>query len=336
MHQRVAAGQSAQLAEKDRVSEQNQTARRLLAEEIRYTQLAVQSSSQLFYDYLVGGHNDERVSELERQVLLDINGLLDNPAQVLGRVPQLPQSVSKLMNLLDSDDFDLKQFCSIVEKDPVIAAQLISVANSAQYNPVGDVFTDIKRSFDLLGVQGVKQYVLLAFMKNASTISHVYYRALGEKIWVHSEETARISRDLARSRGLEADTAFLIGLVHDMGKIIVFKLIVDAFLRSNPDDRHGSSVVKHLLSQKSMQLSVLVAGHWKMPEVLITAIRDLALSDRKSASSPLGQVLIDANFISEWKRVLSAGLSSEQEFEQAVFRMPFANDIRHFIEQGSI
>jgi HD-like signal output (HDOD) protein len=235
------------------------------------------------------------------------------------------------MTLLDSDDFDLQTFCAVVERDPAIAAQLISVANSAQYNPGGNEITDIKRAFSLLGSQGVKQHVLMSFVKEMTKINQVYFKAFGEKIWIHSDETAHISRDLARLRGLDADTAFLVGLVHDMGKIVIFKLIVDAFRRSSPDEKLGSSVVKHLLHHKSMQLSVLLVTHWQMPDVVINAIRDLARSERESSFSPLGQVLISANFVREWRLAVGVGLASEALFERAIAQKRLADDVRDYI-----
>jgi len=317
--------------EREQIVDHDEAAHAALSEEIKFNEMTIRDADQLFYDYLLAGQKADGISSLERKVLLDINALLDKPDSLLARLPKLPHSVSKLMALLDSDDFDLKAFCAVVEKDPTIAAQLISVANSAQYNPGGEDITDIKRAFTLLGSQGVKQHVLLSFVKNVSTISHVYFKAFGEKIWIHSEDTAQLCRDLAGLRGLDGDTAFLIGLVHDIGKIMIFKLMVDAIRRSNPDEKLGSSVVKHLLHQKSMQLSVLVVSHWQMPEVVVTAIRDLARAERQSSYSALGEVLINANFISEWRLVVDAGLASEQDFERAKTRMRLADDVRHYI-----
>lgn len=309
----------------------SEAARDALKEEIRFSELNTNNSDQLFYQYLLAGQHSDGISELERQVLLDINSLMDKPDSLMDRIPRLPQSVNKLLEMVESDNFDSKTFCDVVSRDPTIATQLISVANSAQYNPQGDDITDLKRSFSLLGSQGVKQHVLLSFVKSVSNISHAYFKAFGEKIWLHSEDTAQICRDLARLRGLDTDAAFLIGLLHDIGKIVIFRLIVDATRRSNPDDRLGSTVVKQLLSLKSMQLSALIVKHWKMPDVVATAIRDLAYAERQSAFSPLGRVLIDANFISEWRLILSTGLSSELAFERAAMRMKLADDVRSYI-----
>jgi HD-like signal output (HDOD) protein len=322
---------AASVAEREKAAEHDELAREALAVEIKYSEMTFREFDHLFYDYLLGGQNADRISELERSILLDINALLDKPDALLDRLPKLPHSVNKLMALLDADDFELNAFCAVVEKDPAIAAQLISVANSAQYNPGGDDITDIKRAFALLGSQGVKQHVLMSVVKNVSTISNAYFKAFGEKIWVHSEDTAQLCRSLARLRGLDGDAAFLIGLIHDMGKIVIFRLIVDAFRRSSPDEKLGSSVVKHLLQQKSMQLSVLVATHWGMPKVVVTAIRDLSLSERQSTFSPLGEILINANFVSEWRLVLKAGLSTEQAFERAIMRKELADDVRSHI-----
>jgi hypothetical protein len=41
--------------------------------------------------------------------------------------------------------------------------------------------------------------------------------------------------------------------------------------------------------------------------------------------------LINANFVSEWRLVLNAGLSTEQAFERAIMRMELADDVRGHI-----
>lgn len=307
-----------------------QNARNAVLAEIQNSKIKLRRADLLFYDYLLGSQTTVEVSSLEQELLVNINHMLSNPAELLDSLPKLPQSVNQLMGLLDSDDFDVQTFCRVVEKDPTIATQLIAIANSAHYNPSGNEVSDIKRAFTLLGTQGVKEHVLLVFIKGLTNVPMAYYRTFGEKIWTHSDETAVICRELAQKRGLDPDTAFLIGLVHDIGKIFIFKLIVDVFRRSHPDEKLGSTVIKKLLHQKSLQLSVLITKQWKMPKVIVDAISDLAKQKQKSVDSPYGCLLSDANFVNEWQLIIAAGLAIPEEFELSKIRKPLSEDACHY------
>ncbi|MEP1446018.1 MAG: HDOD domain-containing protein [Paraglaciecola sp.] len=313
----------------------NNQAREEALAEIQNSQIELRRADVLFYDYLLSTPSEGFVSKLEQELLVNINQVLSYSSKVVSSLPKLPHSVNKLMGLLESDEFDLSAFCSVVEKDPTVATQLIAVANSAHYNPSGSDVSDIRRAFALLGSQGVKEHVLLAYVKDLVNVPKVYYKTFGEKIWVHSDETAVICRELAKQRGLDPDTGFLIGLVHDIGKIFIFKLIVEAFRKSHPDEQLGSMVIKKLLHQKSLQLSILITEQWQMPSVIVNAIRDLAQQGNNPNTTPYGSLLIDANFINEWQLLIAAGLVSNDEFELAKLRKPLSADARNYIAQSA-
>lgn len=98
----------------------------------------------LFYEYLLGESEDKAtINELERRILVDLNKAIAKPDLIIQQFPPIPKSVSELISVLGTDDFDLNKFISIVEQDPVVATELIKVANSSLFNVGGNNVTDI-------------------------------------------------------------------------------------------------------------------------------------------------------------------------------------------------
>lgn len=305
-----------------------------VTDEARQASQSLKKSELLFYDYLLGpSKSDSKITALEYDILVQVNEALSNPDKALENFPKLPQSLNKLMGFLGADDFDLTEFCKVVEHDPTVATQLIAVANSAQYNHSGKDITDIKQAFMLLGSKGVKQHVLQGFVKNLSKVSPIYFKTFGEKIWTHSDDTATICRHLATKRGLDAETAFLIGLVHDLGKIFIFKLMVDSFRRIHPDEKLESMVVKKLLQKKSMELSIFTIRKWDLPEIIESAITDLAHYQKQKPKTPLGQLLMEANCVSELCLVLESKLITLDNFKVEVSLLRLPDDAQSYIDQ---
>lgn len=311
----------------------NEDAATKVLDEAKLAAHSMERSEWLFYDFLLGpSSSTDTISELEKNILIRVNTVLANPNEALKAFPNLPDTIIKLMDMLKSDHFDLDAFCVVLEKDPAIASRLVTIANSAKYKaPSSKEITDIRQAFMAIGSQGVRQHVLQGFVRNLTRLSPIYFKVFGERIWQHSDDTAHICRYLATQRGLDQETAFLIGLVHDLGKILVFKLMVDAFKATHPDEQLESLVMKKLLQDKSMALSYAIAQKWSLPKVVRDAINDLAKQGKQSASTEMGRLLIEANFISECSLAREYELYTSAEFDAAIAKINPRTDILQYL-----
>lgn len=253
-----------------------------------------------FYDFLLGkSQSTKEVNALEKKILLDTNKMLNRPDVMVQHLPQLPQSITQLKSMLDTQDFKLDQFSDVVQREPALASHMIKVANSPMYNHSGKEISNLGHAFMLIGAKGVKEHILMRFFKQLLNIRPIYFKMFGAKIWDHSLSTAMLAKSIAGSKGLNQETAYLNGLVHDIGKIMIFQLMVNAFRTASPDDTPGSWVFKKLLNDKSMQISVLVVKQWQMPESVVNSISDLVLTRKRPAKTKMGRILFEANLVSE-------------------------------------
>ncbi|MFA3791083.1 HDOD domain-containing protein [Aliiglaciecola sp. SL4] len=272
----------------------------------------------LFYDYLLGpSETSTTLNPLEQYILTRVNHALKNPQDVLTHFPVLPQSVLTLTNLLNDPDFNLTEFIKVIEQEPSIASELMKVANSPAYKRGENEITDLQKAFMLMGAKDIKEFVLNGFVKKLCHQKPIYFKAFGEKVWLHSQEVATLAKYLAKARNLNADAAYIIGLMHDLGKIVIFQFMVEAFQKSHPDFKQDSLVFKKFLSQRSMLLSVELMKIWKMPSLIIDVVKDQTISiSNISELSPLSATLFEANLMSEISLTFQAGNFDEAALEE--------------------
>ncbi|MDO6695251.1 HDOD domain-containing protein [Aliiglaciecola sp. 3_MG-2023] len=272
----------------------------------------------LFYDYLLGpSATTTTLNPLEQYILTRVNHALKSPQDVLTHFPVLPQSVLTLTNLLNDPDFNLTEFIKVIEQEPSIASELMKKANSPAYKRGDNEITDLQKAFMLMGAKDIKEFVLNGFVKKLCHQKPVYFKAFGEKVWLHSQEVAVLAKSLAKARNLNADAAYIIGLMHDLGKIVIFQFMVEAFQKSHPDFKQDSLVFKKFLSQRSMLLSVELMKIWEMPSLIIDVVKDQTISITNiSELSPLSATLFEANLMSEISLTFQAGDYDEVALEE--------------------
>ncbi|GEJ55783.1 HDOD domain-containing protein [Anaeromyxobacter diazotrophicus] len=129
--------------------------------------------------------------------------------------PRLPQVALEIMELSQRPEVSFAQVGAVLEKDPLLAAKVLSIAQSAMYAPRSPILS-LRQAGVRLGLKTLRDLVLEA------AVSMRVFRAPGygdamERLSRHSTATAYLLRALCRRTGLDADYAFLCGLLHDVG-----------------------------------------------------------------------------------------------------------------------
>lgn len=227
-----------------------------------------------FYDALFGQQSQSSADEeLADYIAERIDLLLNKPSVILQALPVLPASLSEVISQLNNEAFDTNAIVHLLQHEPVIAAKVIQLANSPAYNRSGKAITDLKNAFMLLGANGVNEGVIRGFISQLIPQSDVYFKHYGQKIWQHSLLSAQIVKQLLSESEQQEKAAkgYLIGLVANLGNIIIYQLLSEAFSHVHPDASPSSTVFKTLLLKNARKLSYLIAKYWQFP----TAITDV-------------------------------------------------------------
>jgi len=263
-----------------------------------------------FYDVLFGeSSSDLPEDELSIYITEKIELLLLNPITILDTLPILPASLSQILEQLNNSEFDTDSLMALIEQEPAMIAKVIELANSSFYNHTSKEITNIKSAFVILGVNGLLEGVINGFLSKLTPQTFTSFQLFGNKIWHHNLTTGAITKELLTNSVAKQNIAegYLIGLLSNLGDMIVFQLLMEAFTYVHPDCQPNSSAFKALLCKKSKKLTYYIAQYWKFPKSIVNI---LALQTKLTKSSMLPSLfnqhslacyIYEANLLSEFE-----------------------------------
>lgn len=144
-------------------------------------------------------------------------------------LPVFPSIVKEVEELLAGEDPSIDDLAKIVGKDLVISGKLITIANSSLYKGLDDV-NSLNGALVRLGLKHTLGVCSALATKNLFDSKDDALKAEMDKLWIHSFAVATLARRLAEEKGLDnQETIFLMGLVHDIGKMLLMQAYADMY-----------------------------------------------------------------------------------------------------------
>ena len=243
-------------------------------------------------------------NNLENRVIAEVEHALSSPQAIADNVLKLPKRMAELDQKLSHEEFDTKDLLSLIEQDPVLVVEVLKLCNSPAYRRGTREVTSLQQALVTLGRNQLRRFVTSCLVRDMIDIKPIYFRRFGAEIWRHSMQVAFLAGELADEEYIDA--AFLLGLLHDVGKIAIFKMLLDAFVVAEPGEQPKSWLFRQLMTNKSLILSSLLASCWQLPESLGSELERLANVNLKPTSG-LAAVIWRANIISEASMLHQSG-----------------------------
>lgn len=193
----------------------------------------------------------------------------------IDRLPVLPTVVARLMVLDREDDGYFEEVLGLIEADPTFAARILSAANSAASSP-RDPVASVRASLARLGVNGAAQAIMDA------AVSKVFIpRTDWEKsLWRHALQVGgalRAMADLEASGTVDRDVAYASGLLHDVGRLVMFQEApevlrqIDEGAWDTPQELVDAE--RRLCGVTHADLGARACERWGLPDVLVDVVR---------------------------------------------------------------
>jgi HD-like signal output (HDOD) protein len=228
----------------------------------------------------------------------------------LVELPPMPNIILKAREIMDDSSSSLKDLAGVIEHDQAIVARVLALANSAYYGLSGLV-SSIQHASILLGQKTLGELITIAASSQLLNKKLKGYRLHPGDLWKHSLAVALGSRIIAEKIDSEwVDDAFIAGLLHDAGKIILDPYILErkkAFKRAlgNGQPRFIDAE-KEILGFDHAEVMSRAVRFWRYPENQSTAIRYHHYPSR-SEDSELAFIVHLADFVAK-----EAGFKSEE------------------------
>jgi putative nucleotidyltransferase with HDIG domain len=188
-------------------------------------------------------------------------------------LPPLPSAAMRVATLAQDMNASAKQIVNVISLDPLLATRVLRAANSPLYALERRV-TALPMAVSALGNQAIGFLVMVyaasdAF-KNSKQQSNIE-RAL----WEHSVTVGIAAREISHVLGMRgADESFLCGLLHDIGKLLLFRSDAETYAQTFDCRDEGELLQREqeLYGYTHTQIGALAARRWELPDEIAYAI----------------------------------------------------------------
>jgi len=182
-------------------------------------------------------------------------------------MPVLPQIVQELQNVIKKPNSTNDDLATVIEKDAVVSFRLITVAGSYIHRGRKKIRT-VKEAIPRLGSKETLNIVMTITNKQFYEIKNNRFKHLMEKLWLHSLCCAYGAKAIAQRLDLEdLEKFFLMGLIHDIGKVLILQALDDEI----PADKNiDMQDLINSIQETHNGLGGVLLRHWRFPKEFIS------------------------------------------------------------------
>lgn len=185
----------------------------------------------------------------------------------------LNQTVLRISELLRNQNISTRRLAEAVGFDPVLATRLLKMANSSLYARKSPTVS-IQQAIEAVGIKALYDIVMMGafadgFAKEIDTTE------AGRLIWEHSIAVGLLSRELSDTLNMRGtEEAFLCGLLHDIGRILLLKAERNIFekLLKNKSEAQILQDEEAVFGLTHAEVGAYVTHKWQLPDVVCGVI----------------------------------------------------------------
>lgn len=201
-------------------------------------------------------------------------------------LPARDRVSTELHELVRDPEYDSAAVVRLITGDAALTTEILRVANGALYAGLSKVAT-VRDAVVRLGSQQVLHVAVQACEKQQYRARSPLLAGLMEPLWVHAASVAHGSAWLAEKLGYRdlAPTAFVGGLLHDAGKLLLVKVIDDIFAEGDAPGGLTARLVEEILESLHTTQGHALAEAWGLPDEYVRVIRDHHQEDLSQAGT---------------------------------------------------
>lgn len=208
---------------------------------------------------------------------MDTPTVRERSLRALGQLPPFSPILSRLIASLAAEDVSFAKIADLIEKDTVMAGNILKLVNSALYGLAGTV-NSIRHAVSLLGINKLRNAAL------SMSVARMWNQVKTPPGWStanfnqHSVGVAILSDFLAQKLNVVyAEGAFAAGLFHDLGLMLVAIGLHDEYkqlvLFSQKSSKWEPEYEIQVLGMTHAELSAEALAQWNLPDEIQAAVR---------------------------------------------------------------
>ncbi len=212
-------------------------------------------------------------------------------------LPVFPGIIQQIRQTISSVNTTIDDLAAVIEQDPVVTLRLITVANSVHYGGGGKIQT-VRQAVARIGIKDTQDIVSTIALKSVYTANSVPVKKVMEKFWQHAIATAYTARAIAlKLRDRDAEMMFLLGLTHDIGKVLLLHALTTILLKN--DKNQALNLDEILVSIQAVHAGFggALLQRWGFADNIIKAVSSHESPELTSQTPKMILVLYIANIL---------------------------------------
>ncbi len=196
------------------------------------------------------------------------------------KLPAFNATALRIQKEVAKAEPDSRLIEKLIVSDQSLTGEVLSVSNSSFYKGLTQVAT-VRDAIIRMGNIEVSNIVsLVALQHNFQSKIPAMHKIMG-KLWRHSVGCAIGANWLARQTGFQAlaHETFIAGLLHDVGKLYVLKVIDDMKASREIENLPSDTVIDELMQQLHTEQGYTLMAQWNLPEKYCQVARDHHLAE---------------------------------------------------------
>ena len=220
---------------------------------------------------------------------------------VTGNLPPVPHVAAKMMELLGKEDTSVRELQKVISADQALTARILKMANSVFYSFDQKIST-LSHAIVILGFRAVQSMAIAASSRSLFVKKGAQFGLKERLLWEHSIGCAMSCRQVARLVSYEnEETAFIAGLLHDIGKAVLNQVIPKKYGRIVElvynNGQSFATVENETLGFDHSHIGALIAQKWNFSWDMVETIAYHHSPEARTTGGGLSAILAVSNDI---------------------------------------
>ena len=199
---------------------------------------------------------------------------LDTVIASIDYLPPTAMILPKLQKVLRDEESGVEEIAALIKVDASLTAEIIRIRNSAYFGSPTQS-RNIHEAISRLGYSKIYRTVSMIVVKEILGKALPVYKLKQGELWEHSILTATMMEGLANELGEDSDTAYTTGLVHNLGKIPIDRIVAKDI--ECQDQLNGLEILTHEIEERILGFHYAEVGSallrkWKFSLEICMAI----------------------------------------------------------------